>query len=492
MIQKISVKFLLGFFLIFLISFLVLNQTVKEFIHTSNQRLVTSELTGLKNNSHVYVRQAFMINHFTSNELYFGEMAQGMAIDLQNATGSTVGVYTVDGELLYASEMTVFKEDQNSDLQQAINGHTAYSIIYGQHDDRTSVLFSYPVVIDGAKVGILRYAKDFSLLYQQTGRILDIILYLTLAVFTAAFSFTFLFSRHITVPLIKLARTSSEVKNGNLDVRVHLNRKDEIGRLAENFNDMIDQISLQMGTIQQDRDRLKELNQQEKRFYDNMTHELKTPLTSILGYAELIKEHGEQDRNLFDKGMNHIAEESRRLHNLVVRLLETSRANALVEELETVDSGLILADVCDAMQIKAKRYKKTIVCEIDKHLMITARSEQMRQVFINLLDNAIKYSLSHSDITVKAERALETVRIVIVNAWDHIDESEPVHWFHPFYSAHPDETEAGSAGLGLGIVKSIVDSFGGDITITTPPNQMVVTLTFEAYHQRARGGKDED
>lgn len=74
-----------------------------------------------------------------------------------------------------------------------------------------------------------------------------------------------------------------------MDVDINFHRKDEIGQLAVNFNEMISRIKDQISTIEKDRDQLKELNEQEKRFYDNITHELKTPLTSILGYAEMIK-----------------------------------------------------------------------------------------------------------------------------------------------------------------------------------------------------------
>lgn len=262
--KRISVKFLVGFFLIFFLSFLILNQTVKEFIQSSNQKLVTSELVGLKNNSNIYVRQAFLINHFTSNTLYFGEMAQEMADDLNHATGSAVGVYTVEGELLHASDSSMFGQHKENDLQQAVNGNMAYSITY-DHSSAVA-LFSYPVVIDGARVGILRFSKDFSLLYQQSGRVLDIIFYMSLAIFVAAFLFSYVLSRHITVPLVKLSRVSTEVKNGNLDVRAEVKQQDEIGRLADNFNDMIDQISKQITIIKKDRDHLQELHRKEKLF----------------------------------------------------------------------------------------------------------------------------------------------------------------------------------------------------------------------------------
>ncbi|KAF6615448.1 ATP-binding protein [Paenibacillus polymyxa] len=485
MIRKISIKFLIGFFLIFSLSFVVLNQTVKEFIRTSNQNLVTSELVGLKNNSNVYVRQAFLINHFSSNELYFGEIAREIATNLNHTTDSSIGVYTVEGKLLYAPDSSIFQQQMQSDLQQAIDGNTAYSITYDRN--KTTVLFSYPVVIDGSKVGILRFYKDFSSLYEQTGQIRQITLYIALAIFAAAFLFSYILSRHITIPLTRLTQASTEVKNGNLDIRLHFKRRDEIGRLAENFNDMIGQISRQIHIIEKDRDHLKQLHQQEKRFFDNITHELKTPLTSILGYAELIRLNGEKDRAFFDKGMNHIIEESRRLHAMVLKLLEVSRKNIMLQELERVDIGLILQDVCESMMIRSQRYKKTIEYEINEELIMLADRDRIRQMFINLIDNAIKYSLPFSAVSVKAVRAEEKIRLIFSNPSDPIEAEHLSRLLQPFYPAHSDSAEEGSVGLGLSIVKSIVEELAGSILITNEHNETIVTVEFKALETAGNG-----
>ncbi|WNS46100.1 HAMP domain-containing sensor histidine kinase [Paenibacillus sp. MMS20-IR301] len=476
MIRRISLKFLLGLLFIFVISFVVLSQTVQAFIRTNNQDLITAELTGLKNNSNVYVRQAFLINHYSSNELYFGEMAEELGNTLKHATGNSVGIYTVNGELLYASDKAVFQQREHNDLQEALSGKTAYSI--QTHEPQTSVMFSYPVIIDGAKVGILRYFKDYSLLYQQSDRILDVTLYITLAIFTAAFLFSFILSRHITLPLGKLAHASSQVRNGNLDVRIRLRRKDEIGRLAENYNDMIDQIGRQISMISKDRDQLKELHQQEKRFFDNITHELKTPLTSILGYAELIKVNGERDPVFFEKGMNHIVEESRRLHTLVLKLLEVSRQVKNNGRLEAVDAGAVLRDVCESMDIKAQRYKKNLRIEIESDLWMMGQSDRMRQLFINLIDNAIKYSWPLSEIKVTGFHTDGNIRFVIGNPSEAISEEQLSNLFKPFYLAHAMNPEQGSVGLGLSIVKSIVDELEGSISVTSHNNRTLVTVEF--------------
>ncbi|MEJ9219292.1 HAMP domain-containing sensor histidine kinase [Paenibacillus glucanolyticus] len=472
MLRTIRAKFIVGFFLIFSLSFLVLNQTVKEVIRTSNQKIVTSDLVGLKNNSNVYVRQAFLINHFTNNTLYFGQMAEEMVKDLNHATSSHVSAYTVDGTLLFSSDEKEFIGQSNEDLQQAIEGKTAYTITYGR--DSGSVLYSYPVIIDGVKVGILRFTKDFTLLYEQSGRIMDIIFYIALAIFTAAFLFSYMLSRHITIPLVKLTRASTDVKNGNLDVRIQFQRRDEIGELALNFNDMIDRIGSQISTIERDRDRLKSLNEQEKRFFDNVTHELKTPLTSILGYAEIIREKGDDDREFFDKGMTHIVEESRRLHSMVLKLLEVSQHNAHDGDLELVDTGEILRDVIDSMSFRAKRYKKSITCETEEELFVLGQPDRLRQLFINLLDNAIKYSASHSKISVKAKHINGGVHFLFDNPGEPIPPDQLANLFQPFFSGPQSSKEEGSVGLGLSIVKSIVDDHKGTIRIVSEKSHTVV------------------
>ncbi|MCY9100065.1 HAMP domain-containing histidine kinase [Bacillus inaquosorum] len=474
MFRTIKGKFIIGFFLIFSLSFLVLNQTVKSVIWSSNEKIVTSDLIELKKNSIVYINQAFLINHYKNNELYFGDMAEEIVESLTHSTGSNVGVYTVDGTLLSSSNKTVFSQGSDEDLKKAVNGKNAYRITYDRN--KAQVSFSYPVIIDGAKVGILRFSKDFNLLYKQSGEILNIIFYIALAIFVAAFLFSYILSRHITIPIVKLTKATSEVKKGKLDVDIHFSRKDEIGQLTSNFNDMITTIRDQISTIEKDRDRLKELNEQEKRFFDNMTHELKTPLTSIQGYAEIIKEKGESDQKFFDKGMNHIVDESRRLHNLVIKLLEVSRETSKDRNFDRIDAGTVLKDVCESMRIRAERYKKRIICEIEEGLYVYGQMNRLRQLFINLLDNAIKYSLSNSNIIIKASVIGDQVLFIFKNPSDPYDDNQYTKVFQPFYSVNQKVSEEGSVGLGLSIVKTIVEEHEGTIKMFYKENHTNITI----------------
>ncbi|MBY8912873.1 HAMP domain-containing histidine kinase [Bacillus sp. YC2] len=473
MLHTIKGKFIIGFFLIFSLSFLVLNQTVKSVIWSSNEKIVTSDLIDLKKNSIVYINQAFLINHYKNNELYFGDMADEIVESLTHSTGNNIGVYTVNGTLLSSSNKTVFSQGTDEDLKKAINGKNAYHITHDQN--KAEVFFSFPVVIDGTKVGILRISKNFNLLYKQSGEILNIIFYIALAIFVAAFLFSYILSRHITIPIVKLTEATSKVKQGKLDVDIHFHRKDEIGQLTINFNDMITRIRDQISTIEKDRDSLRKLNEQEKRFFDNMTHELKTPLTSIQGYAEIIKQRGASDQKFFNKGMNHIVEESRRLHNLVIKLLEVSRETS-EDQFNRIDAGSILKDVCESMKFRAERYKKSIRFEIEEDLYVYGQMNRLRQLFINLLDNAIKYSLSNSEITITAKVVGDQVLFIFKNPSDPYEDNQYTKVMEPFYSINRKAAEEGSLGLGLSIVKTIAEEHGGTIKMFYKNNNTIISI----------------
>lgn len=473
MFYTIKAKFIAGFFVIFSVFFLILNGWVIRNFESANQSTVTNNLKDLKNNSNGYIRQSFLTHHFENDHIYFKQMAEELGMDLQYASSSGVGLYSLAGDLLYASDEVDFPEEGN-DLLQALQGKTAYTITL--EDGRASVLYAYPIVIDGIEVGIVRFAKDFSSLYEQSGSMQRTIFSVTLAVFAAAFLFSYILSRHITIPVVKLTQASTEVMNGNLNVRLDIKRRDELGKLAINFGSMLQKLRNQFAIIEKDRDRLEELHHHRKRFYDNVTHELKTPLTTIMGYAEIIRTNGAQDQAIFDKGMNHIVDESKRLHDMVLKLLEMSKSSEGNDSYAEIDAAQILSEVCEAMSIKAQRYKKTIRCEARTGLIVYGQSDRLRQVFINLLDNAIKYSDAQSDILAVARLDGDQVRIIISNQGEPISPEHAEKIFEPYYRAGNLSKESESAGLGLSISESIVDEHQGRIRLTSEDGQTNVYI----------------
>jgi len=179
------------------------------------------------------------------------------------------------------------------------------------------------------------------------------------------------------------------------------------------------------------------------------------------------------------------------MYNMVVTLLELSRMSDSVNvPKERVDLNAILRQVCEGMQFKAEKYGDVIELNIRQRASVMGSDTQLKEIFINIIDNAIKYGYENSTIQVLCSANRENVTVQVVNSGDPIDEKEIPKLFIPFYRRKDksEKREEGSSGLGLGIVKQLVEQHGGRIDIASrPKNLTVVTVVLPAA--RAREGE---
>lgn len=480
MIKSIkTIKFRLPFslFIIFFISFVLLNYLVNNMLEKNNEKIITNQLISLKKTSNVYVRQLFMINHLNNDEKCFKKIVKDMIEELNSVTESDISGYDTKGKYMYSSNKEKFMKVKGKDLENAVHGKTSYTIKYDNKN--TEAYFSYPVVVSGRKVGILRFIKDYSSLYQQNQFVSKIVFYITIFVFIIAFILSYLLSRNISNPILKLAKASNEVAKGNLKIDIYSNRRDELGDLIRNFYKMVRKIEEQLKIIEKERDSLVQINKYREHFLDNVTHELKTPLTTIIGYSEMIKENEFTDIDFFRAGMNHITDESRRLHNMVLELLELSKNSTTVSnEFTRINIGKLLKNTCSDMQFKAKRYNNTIYCDIHDNIYINGDESKLKQVFINIIDNAIKYGYYGSLIKVETYVDNNFIEIKVKNKGEGIKKENLNNIFDPFYgSSKNGSTEIGSCGLGLSISKAIIDNHNGIIQIESEEKkETIVTI----------------
>ncbi|HBM81895.1 MAG TPA: sensor histidine kinase, partial [Clostridiaceae bacterium] len=406
--------------------------------------------------------------------------AGNISRELSSELGSNIEIYDVDGKDL--SNLSNAQAIINDDVQlNAVKGLISYKINY--MDNRVVVDLSYPVLKDNITIGIVRFYKDYTEIFSYNKRFKEIINAFAVMIFIAIFIVSLVLSRHITKPVRKLINSTERISKGDFDSKIDIDSEDEIGELAGRFKIMVQRIRGQIRIIERDRDDLKEAQMHSKVFFDNVTHELKTPLTTILGYAQIIKENGFSDKNFFDKGIFCIINESKRMNKMVVQVLEISKFNSSGSkyQFKRVNFSELIVKTCDEMGIKARKYGINIRCLIQDGLAIYGDEDKLKEIIINLIDNSIKYGNVNSDVECKAYHEGNHIFVKIKDKGKGIPKECIDNLFEPFYRISKRfSREKGSVGLGLTIVKKIVERHNGTVNIKSVENiGTEVTLDFK-------------
>ncbi len=291
--------------------------------------------------------------------------------------------------------------------------------------------------------------KGWVLLYAPVGPVRQLtnglyIILLVSLVFTGVVAVIFgvLFARTIAKPVLLLKRRAENLSGRDFDSKVEIHTGDELEELADTMDQMAEE--------------LKEYNAAQKKFLQNASHELKTPLMSIQGYAEGIKDGVFEDEG---KALDVIIEESTRLKVLVEDLIFLSKLETMqdfyefrIQNLNDVVSGSVekirgLA-VKNAISIRSGGSGGDVAVRMDRDKLI--------QAFINVLSNGLRYA--RNQITVTMEMSGGFVRIVFTDDGEGFEPEEIKDIFKRFYKG-----KKGNTGLGLAITKTIIEKHGGSI-----------------------------
>ncbi len=255
---------------------------------------------------------------------------------------------------------------------------------------------------------------------------------------------------YIIKPIRQITNATKQVAKGDFNVKLELKRNDEIGELAENFNKMV-----------------KELNNNEylsKEFISNVSHEFKTPIASIQGFAKLLKDDKTTEEEKTEY-LDIIIEETDRLANLSNNIQKLSRLEN--KDIVKLEDKIILDEQIRKciLMFNQKLDEKNINITMDeKNLKVISNEELLQQVWINLINNAIKYTPENGQIEVKLEEEEKYVIVEIKDSGIGIDEKKQKRIFEKFYQVDSSHATEGN-GLGLAIVKKIVELHGGTISV---------------------------
>lgn len=217
---------------------------------------------------------------------------------------------------------------------------------------------------------------------------------------------------------------------------------------------------------------LRRLERVRRDFVANVSHELRTPLTSIKALAETLLDGARTDEAVAPRFLQTIMHESDRLVRLSADLLDLSRVEARGVEKTSLDLAALVADVSGRLAGQAQKAGLTLTSIIRPPLTVLADRDEMAQVLVNLLDNAIAYTPAGGTITLSALETASSVTIRVTDTGIGILSHDMDRLFERFYRADKARSRAsGGTGLGLSIVKHIVESHGGTVGVDSEYNK---------------------
>jgi signal transduction histidine kinase len=269
----------------------------------------------------------------------------------------------------------------------------------------------------------------------------------------------FVLSRWVADPLQQVVIAASKYPSDRIKP-IEPRGPHEVQTLTHAFNSMLA--------------RVHSSQQSQRDFVANVSHEMKTPLTSIQGFAQAILDDTADTPEARKKAAQIIYNEATRMHRMALDLLELARLEAGTADLKmsSVDVGALLRGVVERFLPQAQKASVELVVNISEDLpVMIADGDRLAQVFTNLVDNALKFTPPNGRITLSAKKAGSEIEFSVADTGTGVAPEAIRHLFDRFYQADPSraggETAAGrrGAGLGLAIVKEIIQAHGGKIGV---------------------------
>lgn len=261
----------------------------------------------------------------------------------------------------------------------------------------------------------------------------------------------------------------AKIAKGNFDHKIPVRENHELGRIAESINVMSDQLNR---SIQEERNAEKTKND----LITGVSHDLRTPLTSILGFLEIIDKDRYTDEVELRYYMNIAYEKSLSLKKLIDDLFDYTRINnGMPLHLRELDITGLIEQLAEEFVPSLEQANMTIRTHVpDQPMMIKADGDQLVRAYENLISNAIKYASSGKYIDIYIEKKDGHVVVRICNYGEPIPKRDLPYIFERFYRVEQSRSKAtGGTGLGLAITKSIFDVHGGEISVESSSSQTV-------------------
>lgn len=434
---------------LFLIAFIFSSVAVKNYYYHSVENIVSA---GASDSAVSY----FKNNIENGNSLEESAAEFVDSYNLKNAT--TLWIIDDKGKVILSSSGFSVANQEMPDFEEAMKNESGSAKYIGKINKGEKIMALTKAIKDknGADIGAIRVMSNIDEVDDQISTIRFLIFLMLLFVMAIIVFSNLFFIRSIIIPVSEINKATKLIAAGNLDVRIEKQYNDEIGDLADSINSMATDIAAA--------DKMK------NDFISTISHELRTPLTSIKGWGETLT-LGNQDNvdELTKKGLQVIVSEAGRLEGFVEELLDFSRLQSGRMNLRLAKCDILaeLEETLFTFRERAVREGYEVKYSIPEQPSIAnADANRLKQVFMNILDNALKYSRPGSKILVKADfvkrENKNCVRIAIADQGCGISAEDLPHVKEKFYKAN---VSVRGSGIGLAVTNEIVSLHGGTLDI---------------------------
>jgi heavy metal sensor kinase len=379
--------------------------------------------------------------------------------EFQEELGEIVMLYFYSGDqLTEVSPRGISIPTPHELISQAIAGTSMFTTIQTTEGERLRLLavpinvsiLGPPPGIQPAALVIARSTKQID--QALAGLLRTLLIAVPLALALAAGGGIFL-ARRALKPVDKIAQTAQEIGESDLSRRINVNTKDELGRLAATLNEMIG--------------RLEKAFQRQKQFTSDASHELRTPLSVIEAESTLALQK-ERPSTDYRQSLEIISQESRQMSSLIAQLLTLARADAGKEQwnFAEVNLGKLVTNLSTDVEVLCQEKGLSFQLGQTQNLVVKGDEARLRELFMNLLDNAIRYTPTPGTVSVSLRREGQMAVVAITDTGVGIPAEDIPLIFERFYRVDKSRSRAeGGSGLGLAICRHIAEAHGGKIEV---------------------------
>ncbi|WDV46571.1 HAMP domain-containing sensor histidine kinase [Clostridiaceae bacterium M8S5] len=462
--MSIKTKTFMFYIIISVAVFLSFNVIVTSKLKSNNKKIVINDMKELKERTLNYINETRV---FLNKNVDFKnkDAVKELRFDLSESFNEQLIIY-INGETIseFAPLYLNYDFKETSFLNKDEN-IVAFDINYFK--DKAVVDFPIKLNKNNTDV-VIRYFVDYTDMLITERKIQTVIFVLSFVFSLLIIILSMVNSNNLLKKVFKIKDFTKNIIDNDFSSELCISSKDEMGELSDDLNEMKKRISEQIETIKKDRDEIKKISSYKKTFYDSVTHELKTPITNIMGYSELLLE--ELDDDFHDiEAIKIINQESYRLLKLVKSILDMSFYNEvnLYKNKELFDLNQLVNSITSKMKFKANKFSVSIINNIHEKLIINENKDAIKAILINLIDNSIKYNKMNGSITISATKIDNSIELSIEDTGLGISKEDLNKIFKPFYKVKEVDNYFQSSGLGLAIVDSIAKLIGAKIIVTS-------------------------